>query len=336
MSDSSDEAVTSMSSPCVARAAQSSSLSSSSDPVVLVAARPEHLQVGRTVYVRDQRAVIVEMDFPNVFWCFDGGERVKHRNYEIDRDLFQVVQGTEVVKDPAVSRSLFPANPSGRPAADGHDSDDADDEPEGDDAAVETVANGLMSMLSVRPRALEYVNEADAFVENAATNSRVHLLQCQRSSFQFFNRLAHAFLESCNDCVVEYPSCISSVEILKCFATRLHCGETCGTVTIESSSDIALSFPASSPSMLCVCTNVTGVRLLAQRNGETVGETVVEVHDDPAPAAAGEGAVEGAPAPVPLEHTQIRVLWDGATFHSSRIERDGQNGAGNIRNLNNL
>jgi hypothetical protein len=51
----------------------------------------------------------------------------------------------------------------------------------------------------------------------------------------------------------------------------------------------------------------------------------------------GEGEGEGTegPAAIPLDHPQIRTLWNGVEFDSQRIERDGMvHGSGYIRNLN--
>jgi hypothetical protein len=63
----------------------------------LVEAQRGHLEVGEAVYVRGRKAVIIDVDYPNVFWRFVGEQVVKHRSHQTaPKELFQVTAGTPV------------------------------------------------------------------------------------------------------------------------------------------------------------------------------------------------------------------------------------------------
>jgi hypothetical protein len=56
----------------------------------LVAASIDDLLIDHVIYVRGRPGRIVSLDFPLVFWQFDGEEVVKHRSFNASRALFQV------------------------------------------------------------------------------------------------------------------------------------------------------------------------------------------------------------------------------------------------------
>eukprot|EP00475_Leptophrys_vorax_P028665 TRINITY_DN4162_c0_g1_i2.p1 TRINITY_DN4162_c0_g1~~TRINITY_DN4162_c0_g1_i2.p1 ORF type:complete len:418 (-),score=125.50 TRINITY_DN4162_c0_g1_i2:106-1335(-) len=60
----------------------------------LVQAEKNHLEVGQLIFVRGRKAVVVDVDFPNVYWRFYGDEAVKHRSYFVNPKIFQVPVGT--------------------------------------------------------------------------------------------------------------------------------------------------------------------------------------------------------------------------------------------------
>ncbi|KMS65441.1 hypothetical protein BVRB_035960, partial [Beta vulgaris subsp. vulgaris] len=182
--DSGDEAVTAMASPVADRTADYTRSDPSSEPE-LIQALPEHLKAGRTIYVRGQRACIIEIDFPNIFWCVDGTETVKHRNYEVDQEMFQGTEGIKDINNPArsgtSSRPLFPMPTGG--TADALTSDNADNS---DDQT--SLMDSLMGQLSFRPLSV-YSEEHGADISCFDTNARIHLLHCSASHFRFPNKL---------------------------------------------------------------------------------------------------------------------------------------------------
>ncbi|KMS64806.1 hypothetical protein BVRB_042470, partial [Beta vulgaris subsp. vulgaris] len=142
------------------------------------------------------------------------------------------------------------------------------------------------------------------------------------------------FVQGCSECNIQYNSMISSVELLKCFSSEIRCTSECGTITIESCADITFTFPTSSSAVLIVCTNSRNVLLRADRDGQIVKETVISIKDQQGEGEGeGEGFSEMANA-APLQHPQIRTLWDGSSFDSQPIERDNAHVSGHIRNLN--
>jgi hypothetical protein len=53
--------------------------------------------VGQAIYVRGRRAVVIDVDYPIVFWRFNGEQVVKHRSHQtVPKDLFQVPFGTPI------------------------------------------------------------------------------------------------------------------------------------------------------------------------------------------------------------------------------------------------
>eukprot|EP00474_Spongospora_subterranea_P008937 CRZ09395.1 hypothetical protein [Spongospora subterranea] len=329
--DSSDDAIPSMSSPFVDHTSGRQLPRISVD---LIQAQPEHLKIGRTIYVRGERACIVEMDYPNIFWCLDNCENIKHRNFDVDREMFQVVQGTENPTDDN-TYSPIPKNLFQMPneVSEILGSDQNEDTYDAEDPTNLAVA-GVMSMLSIRA-ADEYTDEIDANIECQLHNSRMHLLNCAQSKFKFPNKQASIFVQSCVDCDIQYHSIISSVEILKCYSTKLTSTGECGSIIIESCRDIVVTFPANSSIVLIVCTSCTNVILRAISNGAVAAETNVNIQDESAVPAEGEGSGESDPSvPLPLEHPQMRTLWNGVAFDTQRIIRENADGSGHIRNLN--
>jgi hypothetical protein len=60
----------------------------------LVEAQRGHLEVGQMIYVRGRKAVVIDVDYPIIFWRFQGEQVVKHRSHHAT--LFQVPAGTPI------------------------------------------------------------------------------------------------------------------------------------------------------------------------------------------------------------------------------------------------
>jgi hypothetical protein len=60
----------------------------------LIQAERAHLQPGQLVYIRGKEALLIDVDFPNVFWSFTGEEVIKHRSFNANPKMFQVTKGT--------------------------------------------------------------------------------------------------------------------------------------------------------------------------------------------------------------------------------------------------
>lgn len=69
-------------------------MAESEENEVLVTAQRGHLVAGEIIYVRGRKSVVVDVDFPNVYWRYYDDEVVKHRSYNVNPAMFQVPEGT--------------------------------------------------------------------------------------------------------------------------------------------------------------------------------------------------------------------------------------------------
>ncbi|GAB5358935.1 hypothetical protein AAMO2058_000501500 [Amorphochlora amoebiformis] len=45
----------------------------------------------KTLYIRGQKAQVTKVDYPLVYWVFEGERSEKHRSFEFDKDMFKVI-----------------------------------------------------------------------------------------------------------------------------------------------------------------------------------------------------------------------------------------------------
>jgi hypothetical protein len=95
----------------------------------LVVASIDDLTIDNLIYVRGRRAIITSLDFPLVFWRFEGETVVLHRSFMSSREMFQV----------PVNKLLQPSNGSFA-VSEANGDDWADFDMPGDNASIESSA----------------------------------------------------------------------------------------------------------------------------------------------------------------------------------------------------
>lgn len=81
-----------------------------SGPSVLTQAETTNLVDNAVIFVRGRRAVIQSVDFPLVYWKFDGVDVIKHRSFIADRTQFQVMKTTPVPETTPANAESSPAS----------------------------------------------------------------------------------------------------------------------------------------------------------------------------------------------------------------------------------
>jgi len=62
----------------------------SKDGADLIQAKWENLSVGSTVYIREKKAEVSRLDWPLMYWVFEGEKSEKHRSFLFDTEIFKV------------------------------------------------------------------------------------------------------------------------------------------------------------------------------------------------------------------------------------------------------
>ena len=46
------------------------------------------------MYIRKRKAEILRLDYPLVFWVYEGAEYEQHRSFKFDKEMFEVLTGS--------------------------------------------------------------------------------------------------------------------------------------------------------------------------------------------------------------------------------------------------
>jgi len=239
-----------------------------SSPPQLVPATLEDLGEGMKIYVHGRAATIVSVDFPLVFFVYDGDSLnlVKHRSYIANQEVFQVPEQ----KKEGSSTSSLGSSVNSQP----DESKDASS-PDGQRIAPNAVLvphpnpsqafKNLTSAFLLRPPKYTIINQQDTTIEcDARSPQAVHISECENVTVNVANKVTTLTIHKCLRCVINFASAISATELISSSACKVTCSSSCSLYTLDDSTECTLQFPAAVEQASFVSIGSSKMKLVAQ------------------------------------------------------------------------
>jgi len=224
----------------------------------LVQAAWEDFSIGHSVYVRDKKAEIRMLDYPLVYWVYEGETSEKHRSFIFDEELFKVEIGARFSEKVDMSSII--------------------DEP-------------LCS------RIYEREDEDDVEVEGATPKHTVEIKSCKNTNISILDEVYGIHMVDCKNVTVLFNSLIASCEMTNCSNCKLFCMTECCLFDIQDSTSNTICIGIKLLNTVLFSTIKTeGSQILAYKSVTTElcerikdGEEIESLIEYKIPAATEEG-----------------------------------------------
>ncbi|RQM27701.1 hypothetical protein B5M09_006060 [Aphanomyces astaci] len=152
-----------------------------------------------------------------------------------------------------------------------------------------------------------------------ATTAGLHLRNVARCDIECVGRrVAQITMENCEDVRVVFVSVVAAVDVMRCCRVQLTYTGTCGTITIDGSSHIAVHIPAATVhSTWVVCTRVSHLSVLTHNHEHN------DKGDVSSPSAVCSHRLESTPDTLELESVDegSTITWQDSAFICTRVQR---------------
>ncbi|RHY29084.1 hypothetical protein DYB32_005458 [Aphanomyces invadans] len=174
------------------------------------------------------------------------------------------------------------------------------------------------------PLCVEHVRDQRLELDADETAFGVHLRGVERCDIVCTAcRVAQISIEDCADVRVSFVSVVASVEVMRCRGVHLTYAGSCGTITIDGSSHIAMNIPAATvDAVWVVATRVSHLCLRLQKDDDDgILPTTAST------SKAGSDSIDASDKPVNARDLVLDVVdnstitWQNGAFVASPLER---------------
>lgn len=285
-----------------------------------VAAEPVDFQAGHNIYVRDQKATVVDTDYPLIYYVFEGQEEVKHRSFAATPYQFSVSQADRELHATEAAEEDDEDNDSDSTSAHPGDSDDgnsSDEDPSDRYRNAANAANNATPVSDAEEKNSAEATNADASGDDVesgvatmphpkqAADSVLSHIKNRPPNFEFRNTVggehstdvtfpqAVRFSE-CKEAIFEVKNKVAQVELDKCVDITVKLASVISSVEISNANDCRIECSGKCNSF--VIEKSIGCEIQLVDSGDDVIIVSTKTDDTTVQITAGPDSVNSPPA----------------------------------------